>query len=389
MARSKSIRKCAHDARDVPQFLPSIASPRSRGHATQVLKYLIKAGSKLDARDHDGYAPIHYAADEGNLRMLHELVAAGSSPNWLSNTSQTPLAIACLNGHPGCVKYLLDRCKVDPGAADNVGYTPLAIAAQHGHFEAVEMLLKFGVSKLGPNAYRDALSGVAMVGNVRMIRMLVLAEGGVHLKGALTTAKMTPMHYTAGYCHPLATALLLESGGDEYAADIKGKTPIDVVDTMRSEHVQQGLGRRRIKRMLAQGPAYRARSWQWPSESAESALLLMAESAKDEAEPTKNAAESTTGTSEGGAAEDATETVEMTDEDFDLAFDAAMAVAAESPGSGKVDVTVYCRPMISSSGAGASRHPAVVASLFRYVIGARLPLSVPVDFSFCWARWCM
>lgn len=338
----------------------------------------------MDAKDRDGYAPIHYAADAGNLPILHELVRAGSSHAWLSNSRQTPLAVASMTGDPGCIKYLLDKCKADPGAVDDVGFTPLATAARHGHFEAVQMLLKFGVSKLGPNAYRDALSDVAMAGNVRMIRELVRAEGGVHVKGALTSTRMTPLHYTAGYCHPLATFILLEAGGDENAADNMAKTPVDVVDTMRNEHVRHGLGRRRVRRMLAQGPAYRARSWKWPNTSTSSSLLLTAESANDEAESTKNAVEPMAGEAGAGAAEEgATEPAEMTTEDFDLAFEAATVIAAESAGAGKVGVKVYRRPATSSSGAAVGRSSAVVANLIRYVIDACLLSSKPGVCLFC------
>ena len=319
----------------------------------------------MDVRDPDGFTPLHYAADAGNLPILHELVRAGSSHAWLSNTRQTPLALACMRGDPGCVKYLLDKCKTDPGAADDVGYTPFAIAAQHGHFEAVEMLLKFGVSQLGPNAYRDALSGVAMAGDVRMVRALVRAEGGVHVQGALTSKKMTPLHYTAGYCHPLATSVLLEAGGDEKAANVEGETPEDVIDTMRSEHVQHGAGRRRVRRMLAQGPAYRARSWRWPNMPASSSLLFTAGSAKDEAESANHATEPMTAEAGAGVVEGATDSAEMTAEDFDVAFEVAMAIAAESVGAGKVGLTVYRRPATSSGGSAADRRTAVVASSVR------------------------
>ena len=97
---------------------------RRLARASQILRYLIQAGSKMDARDHAGYAPVHFAADAGNLPLLHELVRAGSSHTWLSNSGQTPLLVACLKGDPGCVKYLLDTRKEDPGATEYVGSTP-------------------------------------------------------------------------------------------------------------------------------------------------------------------------------------------------------------------------------------------------------------------------
>lgn len=68
---------------------------------------------------------------------------------------------------------------MDAGTADSVGYTPLAIAAQGGHVSIVRMLLKRGVAFLGKNAYRDAITGVAMTGNMEMLRELVYIEGGV------------------------------------------------------------------------------------------------------------------------------------------------------------------------------------------------------------------
>ena len=72
-----------------------------------------------------------------------------------------------------------------------------------------------------------------------------------------------------------------------------------------------------------------------------------------------------TGEAEAGAAKGATEPAEMTTEDFDLAFETAMAVATESAGAEKVVVRVYRRPATSSNGSAAGRRSAVVASLIR------------------------
>lgn len=196
---------------------------------------------------------------------LRLLVEAGSSHAWLSSSQQTPLHLACLSGNPGIIEYLIETCGADPGARDDVGYTPLAIAAQHGHEKATRILLNLGLDRLGRHAYRDALSGVAMSGCLDMLRQLILAEDGARVRGAKTSAGMTALHYAAGYCHPLATAMLLEAGCYEGEADGEGKTPRDLVDTMRSPYVKHGIGRRRIRQMLARGPAFRATSWKWPA----------------------------------------------------------------------------------------------------------------------------
>ena len=223
-------------------FIPSLAPSRP---APQALRKLIQAGAQLDARDAVGYAPIHHAADRGNLPALRELVRAGSSHAWRSNTLQTPLAAACFTGQSGAVEYLLHECEADASAVDYLGQSTLTIAALEGHLEVVKIMLRLGVRKLGPKAYPDAFIAMAMCGNVSILQELISAEGGVHINNnnSRNLVKMTPLHFSAGFCHVLPTRMLLEAGADESAVDLKGDTPLDVVDTMRSEHVEHVSGR--------------------------------------------------------------------------------------------------------------------------------------------------
>ncbi|CAM9472190.1 unnamed protein product [Laminaria digitata] len=323
----------------------------ARRGSVQILKYLIQAGSKMDAKDRDGYAPIHYAADAGNLPILHELVRAGSSHAWLSNSRQTPLAVASMTGDPGSGRsrrrgfYPPRDCR--PARALRGG----ADAAEVRRQQARTQRLPRRSQRRGHGRERQDDPGVGPRG------------GGRSRQGRLNKHKDDPAALHGGLLPPARHVHTLEAGGDENAADNMAKTPVDVVDTMRSERVRHGLGRRRVRRMLAQGPAYRARSWKWPNTSTSSSLLLTAKPANDEAESTKNAAEPMAGEAGTGAAEEgATEPAEMTTEDFDLAFEAAMAITAESAGAGKV----YRRPATSSSGAAVGRSSAVVASLIRY-----------------------
>ncbi|CAM9128534.1 unnamed protein product, partial [Ectocarpus sp. 6 AP-2014] len=307
----------------------------------QIIKKVIEGGARLDALDAEEYMPIHLAADEGNLPALKELVRAGSDPEWRSGDLQPPLANACMSGRTKVAKYLLETCNVDAGTADSVGYTPLAISAQGGHVSIVRMLLKRGVALLGKNAYRDAITGVAMTGNMEMLRELVYVEGGVHLPGAKTSQLMTALHFSAGYCHARATALLLHAGADEGAVDRNGDTPLDVVDTKRSPQVRHGVGRRRVRRMLLQGPAYRALSWRWPASPA-------FETTPDSAAATGGAALALPGldAAEPGSAKNAAQLVPYpeaekewvdSDEGFDEAFASAMA------GSWRLNVAVFRR----------------------------------------------
>lgn len=261
------------------------------------MRELIRAGARLGARDKGGYAPIHYAATGGNLLAVQELIHAGSDHTWVDDTGQTPLFVACLWGHSNVLKFLLEECKADPSATDSAGLTPLGSAAQRGHIAVVEMLLELEISNLGRDAYREALCVAAMCGNVGMMRAFAGAEGGVYVKDAKTAGSMTPLHYSAGYCHPVITRILLEAGGDENAEDSDGDTPFDVIDTMRSPHVVHGIGRKRVRRLLLHGSAYRSFSWGYPVTAAASAT---AETRPETQAPTLTENSSNAGVAGGG-----------------------------------------------------------------------------------------
>lgn len=232
--------------------------------------------------------------------------------------------------------------------------TPLANASSKGHLEIVKVLLRCGVHRLGSNAFQEALFAVAMHGHIEVLRELINAEGGVHVNRVNTAYSMHALHITVGFCHPLATSMLLEAGADEFAEDRNGQTPFVVIDTLRHDQVHHGVGgARRIRRILMQGPAYRARSWKWPVASTSPSA--------------PNAGEfSTGGVEEAGPARGRGEPVDMTDEDLDRAFDVALAVTSAHAKMGKVRVTVFRRPATSSSGSAVDGHSAVVASLIRY-----------------------
>lgn len=319
------------------------------------MRELIRAGAQLDAVNIDGYAPIHTSAKVGDLPTLHELVEAGSSHAWRTLDNETPLTLACLGGHSDCVEYLVHKCKADPGARGYLEKTPLANAASKGHLAVVKVLLRCGVHRLGSNAFQEALFSVAMHARIDVLRELIAAEGGVHVNRTNTAYSMSALHIAAGFCHPLATSMLLEAGADEFAEDRNGQTPFVVTDTLRHEEVQHGVGGgRRVWRMLTQGPAYRARSWKWPVASTSPPAPSASKLTRGEAE-------------EAGPAKGEEEPVEMTDEDLDRAFDVALAVTLAKNKIGKIRVSVFRRPVTSSSGSATEGNSMVVASLIRYI----------------------
>ncbi|CAB9510301.1 ANK [Seminavis robusta] len=84
-------------------------------------------------------------AEDGNLRDVVALVKSGIDPSWAtSDTGESPLHMACKNGHAPVVQRLLDE-GANPNAQTTVrGETPLHLAVQNGSLAIVAMLLEKG-----------------------------------------------------------------------------------------------------------------------------------------------------------------------------------------------------------------------------------------------------
>lgn len=260
------------------------------------------------------------------------------------------------------MRYLLESCAVSAGCADASGFTPLVAASQSGHLACVRLLLlRRGVANLGPNAYRDSLTGVAMAGGpVCVLHELLRVDGGAHVRGAKTSKLMTALHFSAGYCHPRVTSLLLAAGADETAVDRSGETPLDVVDTMRAPaRIQHGVGRRRIRHMLMRGPAYRALSLRWPASVVPSGAPPSSPSPSTGVAVVTAAVAKAVGDNSATGCDAAGSDWEDSERGFDEAFALAAAAAAWRPG-----LTVFRRPA-NADGSPVDGRAAFVARLVR------------------------
>ncbi|KDQ09602.1 hypothetical protein BOTBODRAFT_521874 [Botryobasidium botryosum FD-172 SS1] len=102
----------------------------------------------INAQDHMGLAPLHWAAggshNRANLKMMFE---AGADINARDHRGRTPLHHAARLGTPRITKHLISA-GADANALDGRGDTPLMLAARTGSYESVIRLLKAGASAL-------------------------------------------------------------------------------------------------------------------------------------------------------------------------------------------------------------------------------------------------
>ena len=92
----------------------------------------------------EGRAPIHYAAEAGNIDCVELLLKNDADVDVVDNNRQTPLHFAAESAQPRICKAFLNH-SASPNAKDRSGNTPLHLAAAHG--EAAEPLGLIAVTR--------------------------------------------------------------------------------------------------------------------------------------------------------------------------------------------------------------------------------------------------
>lgn len=114
-----------------------------------VARVLIEHGADVHARSKDGFTPLMFAAEQGDLASSEVLLAAGVNVNDAAPDGTRSLLLASASGQEQLVVFLLEQ-GADPNAADRDGYTALHHAApRRNMLGAVRALLAHGAN---PNA---------------------------------------------------------------------------------------------------------------------------------------------------------------------------------------------------------------------------------------------
>ncbi len=108
------------------------------GHA-DIVRELLAAGAKLNAKDNDGDTALMYAAIDNRAEIVKDLLMAGADVNAKNNNGTTPLIAASLRGRAEPVRALL-AAGADPQVKDSKGKTALMYAEAEGHTDVVQML---------------------------------------------------------------------------------------------------------------------------------------------------------------------------------------------------------------------------------------------------------
>ena len=139
---------------------------------------MIEKKVDINAKDNNGYTPLHTAAKEGQTAKVWALIAKGANIEAKAD-GYTPLHWAAQNGHEAVAKLLIDN-KANLEAKDKWEYTPLHRAARYGHKDVATLLIAKGAKVNARNNDRKTPLGEAKKSwrNTEAVQALLRKHGG-------------------------------------------------------------------------------------------------------------------------------------------------------------------------------------------------------------------
>ena len=183
-------------------------------NSPEVIQLLVDNGAMVNICDDVGYTPLHIAAKHGHRRALKCLIACGAVVNFfgetltgtevgdtflrdakaLSELTVSPLNLAIENGHPSCMRLLLDN-GADANQKYFLGYEINMVPLEH--VQCLEVLLQNGAD---PNVYSRGgvalLHKAAKLGATELVRTLVAYGADLDLVCDAKLEQKRALHYT-------------------------------------------------------------------------------------------------------------------------------------------------------------------------------------------------
>lgn len=166
--------------------------------------------------------PLHYAASCGIHDVIKFLILERSQDvNAWAFYKETPLGVACRNGHSEVARVLLE-CNADTEIRDVEDRSPLERASSRGHIDIVRVLLDYGADAKAQAMDKNTPLHFAFE-QAAIARMLL--ERGANAN-ARNGEGETPLHRVSEHGCVEGARVLLEHGADANARDNANHTPL-------------------------------------------------------------------------------------------------------------------------------------------------------------------
>lgn len=131
------------EAKDNAQLTPlHLAAWNNR---LAITKCLLKHRADVNAKSYvndvikDGRTPLHFASEVGQTEICRYLISKGAKVNAATTGGETPIYVASYLGQTDLVTLLLNH-GADPNVLCDNGLSPMDVARFQGHFHIVELL---------------------------------------------------------------------------------------------------------------------------------------------------------------------------------------------------------------------------------------------------------
>ncbi|KAK2544285.1 hypothetical protein Q9966_002283 [Columba livia] len=167
---------------------------------------------------------LHGAAARGDLAWLQQRWwRKRFSINSRDANKQTPLHLACANGHADVVRFLAGkRCQLNPHGMFEK--TPLMLAVEHEHKDCVTALLEHGADPDHRGAGGNtALHMAAIMPSKAMVELLLKHNAQIEAKNVLG---YTPLAIAILQRHEEMVEFLIQKGADVHTRDLHDRTTL-------------------------------------------------------------------------------------------------------------------------------------------------------------------
>ncbi|KAL3149972.1 hypothetical protein ABBQ38_013329 [Trebouxia sp. C0009 RCD-2024] len=136
---------------------------------------LLQHDADQNARDFNGWSPLHHAASNNHVAAAEALLSGGAASSFRDSSNTTPLHMAAKADALEVCQLLISR-GAEKQAQDQAGDTPLHAAAQNARPALVQMLLEEGCNPLAENLLGKVPYDLAnRPGNEDAMRLLIAA----------------------------------------------------------------------------------------------------------------------------------------------------------------------------------------------------------------------
>jgi ankyrin repeat protein len=208
-----------------PTEAGNLAGTTAETEEVKRIQEMIKNSPDLiNAADGGGSAPLHKAAQAGQMVVAQFLLANGADVVARNRSGQTALHLAAANGHKAMVELLLSH-KANIQAGDNSPNTPLHLAVEKGFKSVAEVLLAHGADVNAKGGNDATPLHLAVANRFKSLAEFLLAHHA-NANAARSNDGNMPLHVAAEVNLPLMADLLLGNKAEVNAANRNGDTPL-------------------------------------------------------------------------------------------------------------------------------------------------------------------